>query len=324
MEESKVTFTGKGEIIRGSGRKLNVDEKRTLGTGSEKLVSTTSTSAAMPKATTQRKKGSKPAKLDLSKLREQAGMSEPAKKPEVPEEPPKAAEPVKPPEQAVPIPAHKPELEEVPEPAPVPAEEPAVPSAEPAIEQPGEQAPKNDEESKDVPAADVAPSTEFKLESTVNITRDHEEGGTAVDAVPPPPPQSIKKTKVDFPPHKAETVPVQEAEPLKLDGTPDTIVSTGPFKAITLEELSAKHGLGVEDVNNAVVLGKYRGLVWYRTMRIGRTNLHILGLGRELLAVTPKKYTLIDALEYLKVSADCATVNGVILVSEHQVNANTK
>lgn len=312
MEDSKVTFTGTGEIIRG-GRKLNVDERRTVSAGSDKLVSPVppASTAAMPKASTQKKKGSKPAKLDLSKLREQAGMPEPVKKPEVPEEPPKASEPVKSQEQPTSAPAPQPEPETVPEPAPV-------------VEETVEPASKDEGKVEDTPSATIAPSMEFKLESTVNIAKDREEGGSVAEATSSTPPQHIKKTKVDFPSSKAEAAPVKEATPLKLDSTPDTIVSTGPFKAITLEELSAKHGLGVEDVNNAVVLGKYRGLVWYRTMNLGRTKLHILGLGRELLAVTPKRFTLIDALEYLKVSADCATVSGVIVVSEHQVNANTK
>lgn len=325
MEDSKVTFTGTGEIIRG-GRKLNVDERKAMKAGSDKLVSPVSppSTTVAPKAVAQRKKGNKPAKLDLSKLREQAGMPELAKKLEVTEAPAKVAEPVESQEQSTPVSMPQSETEVVPEPAPIPATTPEVPAPEPAVEETVEPAPKGEGKVEDTPATAIAPSVEFKLESTVNIAKDREEGGAAVETAPAMPPQPIKKTKVDFPSSKAEAAPIKEAAPLKLDSTPDTIVSTGPFKAITLEELSAKHGLGAEDVNNAVVVGKYRGLVWYRTVNLGRTKLHILGLGRELLAVTPRKGALIDALEYLKVSADCATVSGVIVVSEHQVSANAK
>ncbi len=307
MAEEKVTFTGKGEIVRGEpAREMDVDRVKGQAPAETKQT---------PKRRTVPKSGAKKTeKFDLKKLQERAGVSGTGTKADKGEPKPKGghkiAAPTAPPKAEESIPLEVPEPKAQPAPEIVP-EQSTVPPQAPVV---GEPVPPQEavEEPK--------PSTGLNLQSTQQSSREEALEPVTPEIAPP------KKMKLDLGvftrPEPAENPVVPESEPAAPPVT--DMIRTGPFIKTTLDKMCHDHALQTDTVYNAVNKNGADGIAIYIRTQVSGKRVIVLGYGRELTAVRVLKGGLVDASDVLNVKADCADIKGVPVASLAQVDANCR
>lgn len=308
MAEEKVTFTGKGEIVRGEpAREMDVDRVKGQAPAETKQA---------PKRRTVPKSGTKKTeKFDLKKLQERAGVSGTGTKADKGEPRSKgghkAAAPVSPPKAEEPAPQEVPEPKTEPAPEIVPEQSP-VPSQAPLVEEPVPPQEVN-EESKN--------STGFNLQSTQQSSQEEAAPEPVTPEIAPP-----RKMKLDLGAftrsEPAENPAVPEPEPAAPSAT--DMIRTGPFIKTTLDKMCHDHALQTETVYNAVNKNGADGIAIYIRTQVSGKRVIVLGYGRELTAVRILKGGLVDASDVLNVKADCADIKGVPVASLAQVDANCR